>query len=568
MKRFRLKDMIKRITVLISAALALYLFAFCMRIFVVTGELAFDRDSGFYDGSFYLQIRGGGRIYYTLDGTEPDEDSLRYTHPIKIDDASKNPNVYSAIRETSPNLVPDFADIIGVANTRNWFFDIPDDKVDKATIVRAVRIDEEGEKSEVITEVYFVGMQEKSGYDNYGVISILTDPDDLFDEENGRYMIGSACLENAYKELAKKGFETTRNAFDDANFMQKGKKNRVPAQICIWDEDKNLTKIQNVKISIQGHTGRFFPKKSFNIYSTDGDDLEYCGHRLDSLNLFSGSQDARTMMLDMLINKWAGDLKIATRHYTPYQVFLDGEYWGLYELTERFDESYFSEYYGIDDDDIIFLKRSSGVEDVELGDDGDAAYFEEIKEYAITHDLSQQEYCDAIFEKIDYESFLDYYACQMYLAHFDWPDDNFGLFKSRKNTGKGYNDGKFRFVLYDLNMVSVTEFSDDIREYMQENDPFFNALWENENIRNALNERIEYMGENVFDPDVTNADIDELKNIMFDAMMKEYSRQYNGTRTEKNYRCNVDTVKNLFTSRYRYIKGLIEDAGKHPDGDE
>ena len=51
-------------------------------------ELVFSKESGFYEKPFELELHAprGTKIYYTLDGSEPDKEAIRYTEPIHIGD--------------------------------------------------------------------------------------------------------------------------------------------------------------------------------------------------------------------------------------------------------------------------------------------------------------------------------------------------------------------------------------------------------------------------------------------------------------------------------------------------
>ena len=74
----------------------------------------FSHDSGFYEGSFSLAISAfhAEEIYYTLDGSTPDENSLKYTGPIRITDATQNENTYSMRTDVSVGF---YTDLLGQA---------------------------------------------------------------------------------------------------------------------------------------------------------------------------------------------------------------------------------------------------------------------------------------------------------------------------------------------------------------------------------------------------------------------------------------------------------------------
>ena len=70
--------------------------------------LRFSRESGFYEEPFTLEMTApfGTEIYYTLDGSWPDENAILYTTPIYIDDATPHPNVYSMRTDMADDPVP------------------------------------------------------------------------------------------------------------------------------------------------------------------------------------------------------------------------------------------------------------------------------------------------------------------------------------------------------------------------------------------------------------------------------------------------------------------------------
>ena len=189
-------------------------------------ELTFSEESGFYDNAFRLRIYAprGTEIYYTLDGSVPDENALQYMEPILIKDATENDNVHSTRDDMTSGFLKEDILLYG-QEPPNYV--IPDYLVDKCTVVRAAYRDAEGNFSEVETRNYFVGFQDKEGYAGFNIISIVAEPDDLFGYEDGIYVRGK--LYDAYVN------EADRSAIPwvwwGANYHQHGKE---------WERDCNV----------------------------------------------------------------------------------------------------------------------------------------------------------------------------------------------------------------------------------------------------------------------------------------------------------------------------------------
>ena len=326
-------------------------------------------ESGFYDSPFYLEMScDRGEIRYTLDSTEPDENSLLYTQPILIEDASGNPNVYSMIEDVCIELRSDILALSG--REPKYGFKTPVEPVDKATVIRAVCIDAFGNRSDIINAVYFVGFDQKEAYDGMNILSITTNPSNLFDFDKGIYVLGKTFADSV--DEAGGVPPALPNLGNWAgNYKNKGKEWEREAYICFFDADRNLKLSGYYGIRIQGGASRYMLPKSLNIYARKrygaetipaqplfGEDWQ-----LHSVNLNAGGQGVDTKIHDPLVNTLAAECDFLTREYEPYELFLDGEFWGVYWLTPRFKKDYFESKYGIRDGDVIETK----VDHIEVG---------------------------------------------------------------------------------------------------------------------------------------------------------------------------------------------------------
>ena len=141
-----------------------------------SGVPVFSKNGGFYKTAFNLTLSSDeGIVYYTTDGSDPrnSETAQKYTEEIKIYDNTKEPNVYSAVKDITLNG-----------------YNPPDFYVDKGINIRAVVRFSDGTYGPVVTNSYFV-YKKAAYYTDFKVISMVTDADYLFHPDTGAYMVGS-----------------------------------------------------------------------------------------------------------------------------------------------------------------------------------------------------------------------------------------------------------------------------------------------------------------------------------------------------------------------------------------
>jgi len=453
--------------------------------------IMFSHPSGFYDSDFSLTITAeeGDTVYYTLDGSIPTTASAVYEGPITITDASANENVYSMRTDVSLYF-------------ETGEYQPPEVTVDKCTVLRAAVFDGSGTLLSESCASYFVGFQDKTGYDRMNIVSIITAPENLFDYDTGIYVLGKT-----YDDAVAAGIEIDEDEerYYPANYREKGKEWEREAFVSFFGTDRELLLEQVLGIRIKGHGTRVCVPKSFNLYAresygekTFGADLVGVGYLPKRLALYSAGMD-RSKIKNVLAAELTADLHLGNQTYQPCVVFLDGEYWGVYWITDKFDGPYFRETYGVEKDDVVLIKGG----ELEIGEDGDFALYEELLDFCSSNDMSDPANYAAFQEKVDLESFLDYYATELYLANHDWPSTNFALWRSREKGDGEYYDTRWRWLLFDTDEECMEQWYSDYDSIAvaRERDVMFDALCENAEFRQAFADRLILFSETIFAPE-------------------------------------------------------------------
>lgn len=403
---------------------------------------AFSKESGFYADAFALTLsaKQGCTVYYTTDGSDPDTSSAQYTAPIQIVDRSGEPNVYAA--ET------DIASGYGA----------PSEPVDKAMIVRAIAVDASGNVSDIITKSYFIGYTDQDFAKNMRVISLVTDPDNLFDYETGIYVYGK--IYDDWRNSPEYS-PMVQSWEQPANFTQSGREWERPAHITVF-ESGTAAYSADVGIRIHGGATRSASQKSFNLYArADYGDTKlrydfFNGALKDSkgkvidtfdkLTLRNGGNDDKIKIRDRINQEAVANRSFATQAQTECVVFVDGEFWGAYNIVEKLGKEFLADHYNVKEKDVCMIKTD------ELSDGSDQGWadYEALKQFAQETDFSKAESYTEFCKLVDAANFADYMAAELILGNSDFGNNNYALWKTETiDSTKQYADGKWRFILFD-----------------------------------------------------------------------------------------------------------------------
>ena len=133
-------------------------------------------------------------------------------------------------------------------------------------------------------------------------------------------------------------------------------------------------------------------------------------------------------------------LNLDERSWTPCVMYINGQYWGIYEIRERVDADYTNHYYGQEADEVDMLAYWGGLT-VEEGSD---TAWNSLYTYMTTHNLSDPVHHAYVDERLDLMSLIDYFILNTYTNNTDWLNWNTAWWRGRKTPGV-----KWRYRLWD-----------------------------------------------------------------------------------------------------------------------
>lgn len=419
--------------------------------YIVTGNgdltVGFTKPSGFYDEPVELEFTCGvadAQIYYTLDGSEPENTDTLYTEPLTLYDRSAEENLLSAQS--------------GVSADGDYF---PKGKVDKAHVIRAAAYLPDGTKGGISSATYWVGIDRQQKYGDVPVISIFTDSENLFDYEKGIYVLGKTHDE-WLEAGGSKDIEGWRQV---GNYSNKGREWERPVTVEYIEPDGNVGFVQNMGFRIMGGASRNSMQKSLRftarkeygeksvqyelIPSNEKSDGSGVVEKYKSFILRNGGNDADYCKIrDPLFQSLVSDRRFETMQFTPVVAFLDGEYWGMYTLAEDYNDNYVENNFGVDNNNVVVVKNGK----IEDGNDGDIELYNEMYDYITKNDMSIDANYQKACELLDMGSYMDYCAFNLYILNEDsiFDNNNWEMFRVRNADGNSsVSDGKWRMMVYD-----------------------------------------------------------------------------------------------------------------------
>ncbi len=138
------------------------------------------------------------------------------------------------------------------------------------------------------------------------------------------------------------------------------------------------------------------------------------------------------------------DLRLDERTHEPCILYLNGDYWGVYDYREKVDDiDYTDHYYDQDEGYVDFIKTWGGTW-IEYGTD---TGWVNIRDFILNNDMSVQANYDHAKSYLNVGSLIDYYLLNVYTVNADWLNWNTAWWRGTDPNG---DKKKWRYALWDF----------------------------------------------------------------------------------------------------------------------
>lgn len=526
---------------------------------LLLGEVQASHSSGIYTSAFDLQLSAthqGAQVVYTTDGALPTAGSSAYSGPIPIFNRTSLPNGISMI-PTNNNTDT------GPPYYEGW--QPPSGLVFKINVIRARQLHPDAPPGPDKTFTYLV---DPAGVQRYPfpVFPLVTNFENLFDPEIGIYVYGN-----------------------HNNYFQDGPEWERPANLSLFEQNGQYAFSENIGIRIHGNTTRSRPRKTLRIIAKSEYGSSWIEHPLfpwknisqyKRFLLRNGGNDwdfatFRDGFLQMLMR----NMKVDRQDYRPSILFINGEYWGIHNLRDRYDEHYILTKYGIQEHEMTMMENNS---EHKFGSTAGVLPYNYMRSYISQNNMGTDAYYQPVKSMMDVESFIDFQIAHIFAMNTDWPGNNSIYWRYNRGSyepdaPEGL-DGRWRWMLLDMDFgfglpfnyvpgVGMGAAHNTLAFALASNGPGWpNPPWSTLMLRNLVkNQEFKHQFINRF-CDLMNGDLSESRvETQLDSLqgrlapfMQEHINRWRRPTSLNEWNNNIQVMRNFARQRPGYVRQHIK----------
>lgn len=453
-----------------------------------------NREGGFYLGQADMEILPSGstkEIRYTLDGSQPNENSRLYTSKFYIDSST-------TIRAKSygNNILP----------------------------------------SKIETQTYIFDTLEFT----LPIISITTDPKLLWNDTFGIY-------KNSIKQR------------------------KIPIKFEYFQPNYKKVLSVNSSLRLTGEYSFTYPQKSFTISSASKYGDKYLNYKFFKnvnnskfKNIYlrnSGTPDNQlTMFRDAFCHSLViDDMDIDAQAYQPAVTYVNGKFWGIYNIREKLKSDYFFYRHNADPNNLNLLEYTeySRQHNGEIiVNKGDKNSYLELLNFIRNNSLKEIENYNYVSSKIDIDEYINYIIAQVFIGNHNWIVSNMKWWNENNETSK------WRWILLDTDRSfgeeGVAQYN-VLNNLLKGKTNWYNLqikkLMENDDFKNEFIQRFAAYLNTIFRSEHTVHLLDSLQNNIRGIMkehIKRWDIDYSSIKSMENWELYVGKMRQFAIDRPKY----------------
>jgi parallel beta-helix repeat protein len=357
--------------------------------------------------------------------------------------------------------------------------------------------------SKIVTESYLINETEF-----LSTFSITTFPETLFDQELGIYT----------NEIKGHDVPVTVEYFNSENEtgFKVDAQLRISGQASFRYPQKPLTISVDDRFGYESIDYKVFEDRDIHSFQS-----LYFRNSGTTDNVHTHFRDA--FQHSIVIN----EMDLDCQAYQPVSTFINGEYWGIYNLREKVNSDYIAAHHNIDPNNIDYLEYDFNPEPVVI--EGDLNEYYSLLEFLDINDLISVDNYNYIKSKIDINEYINYQIAQIYCDNVNWPNTNIRWWREKVPSGK------WRYVMLDLdfgfgNPDWSSDYSNNTIEYATEQSwstLIFRKLLGNEEFKSEFIQRFATYLNTTFTVERVVGILDSLENQLEDEMVYHIERWKN-----------------------------------------
>lgn len=302
------------------------------------------------------------------------------------------------------------------------------------------------------------------------------------------------------------------------------------------------------------------------ILRASGDDNYPAAHHPQN----EGSAHVRDAYIHNLAKR--GGLNLDVRTAEKCIVYLNGKYWGVYDMREIPDDHDYTDfYYGQGKYDIQYV-LTWGSTWAEYGGTQALIDWNSIKSYILDNDMNHPDKLKTVTDLYDYKSLIDYVIVNSFTVCTDWLNYNTGIWRGLNPEGThqkwGYilwdNDATFDHYINYTGLPSTQYDAEPCNPegLVADSDPekhiqILNNLRTNPEINRYYVTRMADLMYTVFGCENMLNYLDTIEALI-DPEMERHALRWNGTYAE--WKNNLDELRDFISNRCEILPSLMDDC--------